>query len=44
MNRSILRTIFFVATLMISSAAVAEGQDDGVCSNVGVAGNWGWGS
>lgn len=40
MKRNIVRTIFFFATLLLSLAAVASAQDDGTCSNAGVAGEW----
>ena len=42
MKRSIVRTVFVVATLVISLAAVAQAHDDGACSNAGVDGKWGY--
>ena len=42
MKHSIVRTIFAVATLVMSLAAVALAQDGGACSNAGVAGKWGY--
>ncbi len=42
MKRSIVRTVFLVATLVMSLAAMARAQDDGACSNAGVAGRWGY--
>lgn len=41
MRRNIQRTICF-ATLMLAVAAVAAAQDDRICSNAGVAGEWGY--
>ncbi len=40
MKRDIVRTTFFVATLFLSLGAVALAQNDGNCSNNGVAGDW----
>lgn len=42
MKRNIVRTIFPFATLLLSLAAVASAQDEGTCSNAGVAGEWGY--
>ena len=42
MKRSIVRTVFVAATLVMSWAAVAQAQDDGACSNAVVAGRWGY--
>jgi hypothetical protein len=43
MKRNIVWTIFFLATLFLSLAAVAlAGDDDGTCSNARVAGEWGY--
>jgi len=42
MKRNIVRTIFFLATLLLSLAAVALADDDGTCSNARVAGEWGY--
>ncbi len=42
MKRRIIQTVFFVATLATSGAALAQAHDDGACSSVGVAGTWGY--
>jgi hypothetical protein len=41
-KRNIVRTIFFLATLLLILAAVALAEDDGTCSNARVAGEWGY--
>ncbi|HUI58448.1 MAG TPA: hypothetical protein VLY04_25930 [Bryobacteraceae bacterium] len=42
MQYNIVRKVFFLATLMLSMAAVASAQYDGTCSNASVAGTWGY--
>ena len=41
-KRNIVRTVFFLATLLLSLAEVASARDEGICSNAGVAGQWGY--
>jgi len=41
MKRNIVWTIFFLAALILSVAAVASAHDEGTCSLAGVAGEWG---
>jgi hypothetical protein len=42
MTRKIVRSILFSATLLVSLAAVATAQDNGICSTAGLAGEWGY--
>jgi len=44
MKRNIVRTVFFLAALLLSLAAAASAQDrdDGTCSPSRVAGEWGY--
>lgn len=41
-NRSIVRTLFCLATLLVGLATIASAQDDSVCSMTSVAGQWGY--
>ena len=41
MKRNIVRTMIFLTTLLLS-LAVAQAQDDGICSNAIGAGQWGY--
>lgn len=41
-KRNIVRTVFFLATLLLSLAAVASARDDRGCSAARVAGQWGY--
>jgi hypothetical protein len=41
-KRNIVRTVFFLATLLLSLAAVASARDDRTCTLASVAGQWGY--
>jgi hypothetical protein len=41
-KRNIVRTVFFLATLLLSLAAVASARDDRGCSAASVVGQWGY--
>lgn len=41
-KRNIMRTVFFSCTLLLCLAAVASAQPQATCSNVSVAGSWGF--
>jgi len=41
-KRNIVRTVFFLATLLLSLAAVASAQEDRGCSAASAAGEWGY--
>ena len=44
MTRKIVRSILFLATLLVNAAAVATADDGRICSTPGLAGEWGYAS